>query len=99
VSGVNLFVLNLRMGWLQVDVFDRGGTLLARLSEADSSYSQHFFPQDIAVRHRFGEEFDIVVAFTRPVPRVALYRARVRPRQDDPAGSFDIRVPSADLSR
>lgn len=76
-AGEYLFVLNMRMGWLQIDVFDRSGRLRSRLSEADSTYHQQYFPQDLAVRQHDHDRFDIVVVFNRPLPRVALYRARV----------------------
>lgn len=73
-AGDQLFVLNLRAGWLQVDVFDQEGMLQHRLVQADPAYNQQFFPQDLDVRRRPDGTYDLVVIGKEPVPRVQLYR-------------------------
>lgn len=47
--GDQLFVLNLRPGWLQIDVYDRSGRLLKVLTEPDPAFNRDFFPVDLAV--------------------------------------------------
>ncbi len=68
-----LFVLNMRTGWLQVDVFDRTGHLLHRLTEKGRTYRKAFFPQDLDVRRRADGSYAIAVAFTAPESGVRMY--------------------------
>ena len=72
-AGDRLFVLNIRAGWLQVDVFGRDGRLQHRLVGPDVEYRKAFFPQDLDVRRR-GNVFEIAVVFSEPEPSVRLYR-------------------------
>ena len=72
-AGGLLFVLNIRAGWLQVDVFGRDGRLQHRLVGPDVEYRKAFFPQDLDVRPR-GSGYEIAVVFTEPEPAVRLYR-------------------------
>jgi len=72
-AGDLLFVLNLRTGWLRVDVFDRQGRLLHRLIEPDPVPNSNFFPQDIAVRRRDDSVYEIAVVLNEPTPRLDLY--------------------------
>lgn len=67
-----LFVLNMRAGWLQVDVFGRDGVLQQRLIGLDADYRSSFYPQDIDVR-RSDQGFQIAVAYSEPEPAVKLY--------------------------
>ena len=71
--GNQLFVLNLRPGWLQVDVYDRYGQIQHRLRQAERAYESSYYPRDIAVQQRAGG-YDIAVIFTDPEPRLDLYR-------------------------
>lgn len=72
-AGDRLFVLNLRPGWLQVDVYNRTGQLQHRLTQKETMYEESFYPRDIAVQRRDGG-YDLAVIFTDPEPRLDLYR-------------------------
>jgi hypothetical protein len=68
-----LFVLNVRSGWVQVDVFGRDGTLQHRLIEANPQPNTDFFPHDLSVRaHDNG--YHIALAVSSPDPAVVIYR-------------------------
>lgn len=73
-AGELLFVLNLRPGWLQIDVFDRAGLLQRRLTQAVQVPQKAFFPQDLAVRRHPDGGYEAAVVFNQPEPRVELYR-------------------------
>ncbi len=74
-SGDRLFVLNLRPGWLQVDVFDRAGRLERRLvQKGGPQLNRNFYPRDLAVRRRADGSYLLAAAFTDPQPMVELYR-------------------------
>ncbi len=71
--GDYLFVLNMRPGWLRVDVFDRDGTLQQILTERhDVDYG--FYPVDLAVRKTTGGDYQIAIAVAGNTPRVGLYQ-------------------------
>jgi hypothetical protein len=72
-SGDLLFVLNLRAGWLQIDVFDREGMLQYRLSPADRLYSSTYFPQDLDVRETAPGNYQIAVVLSQPQPMLEVY--------------------------
>lgn len=72
-SGDFLFVLNMRPGWLQIDVFDRRGQLVRRLTERKPDYQSSFFPQDLDVRRLTDGSHAIAVAFSAPRPSVRYY--------------------------
>ena len=67
-----LFVLNMRPGWLRIDVYDRSGMLRAVLTQPDPGFNKQFYPTDIAV---FGgqTETHIAVSFVEPEARVEYY--------------------------
>lgn len=69
-----LFVLNLRAGWLRIDLFDRSGRLQQMLVEPNPGYNKQFYPVDLDVRLRAEGGYDIAVAVVEPVPEVRLYR-------------------------
>lgn len=73
-AGDLLFVLNLRPGWVQVDVFDREGGLVRRLVQPSVSYDQRYFPQDLAVRALGEGAYEIAIAVHEPEPQVVVYR-------------------------
>ena len=56
------FVLNLRPGWLRVDVYDATGQLQYILVERDPGYLKEFYPLDIAVRSIADDTYDIAVS-------------------------------------
>jgi len=68
-----LFVLNVRSGWLQVDVFGRDGVLQHRLIEANPQPNTDFFPHDLSV-HPHEDGYDIAIAVSDPDPVVVTYR-------------------------
>jgi hypothetical protein len=72
--GDSLFVLNMRPGWLQVDVYDRSGELRAILTQPEPGFNRDYYPTDIAVtRSPAAESIRIAVSVVRPDSRVDLY--------------------------
>ena len=69
-----LFVLNMRPGWLRVDVFDESGRLLYILTQPDPEFKQEFFPTDIAVRRMPNGGYEISVSIVQPEARIDRYR-------------------------
>jgi hypothetical protein len=74
-AGDRLFVLNLRPGWVQIDVYDRRGRLQRRLVEAHSGGNRGFYPLDLDVR-RAPDGYHFAVAVRSPTPRLELFRWR-----------------------
>jgi len=70
ISGDLIFVLNMRPGWLNIDVFDLDGQLRYILTQPDPSFAKEYYPSDIAVRQRGDGGFDVAVTVTEPSPRV-----------------------------
>lgn len=72
--GDRLFVLNMRPGWLRVDVFDESGRLLHILTQPDPEFRQEYFPTDIAVRRLAEGGYELAVSLVQPEARVDRYR-------------------------
>jgi len=64
------FVLNMRPGWIQVDVYSREGTLRHILTQPSPSFNLEFFPTDIAVHPDGTGGYYIAVALIKPDPRI-----------------------------
>lgn len=73
-AGDRLFVLNMRPGWLRIDVFDPTGRLQHRLTQPNPGPGKDFYPRDLAVRVESGGGYLLAVALTEPTPRLDLYR-------------------------
>lgn len=73
-AGDRLFVLNMRPGWLRVDVYNRHGRLQNVLVQENPLIDKNFYPTDIAARRTSGGDYEIAVVVPEPVPRVVLYR-------------------------
>ena len=71
--GDSLFVLNLRPGWVQIDVYDRSGRLQRRLVERHEAGSPNFYPLDLDVRRGDGG-YIFAVTIRSPEPRLELFR-------------------------
>lgn len=71
-----LYVLNLRPGWLRIDVFDREGTLQHRLVQREPGFNKEFYPIDIDVRNSGNGEIELLVAYIKPEPKISLYTWR-----------------------
>ena len=69
-----LFVLNLRPGWLRIDVYDRTGRLQHILVEGEPAYDKQFYPIDLAARRSETGGYELAVALLEPVPEIRLYR-------------------------
>ncbi len=67
-----LFVLNLRPGWVQVDVYDTEGWLRYRLAPTAQPLKRQFYPHDLAVRCK-PTACLLVVVLNDPDPRVVAY--------------------------
>jgi hypothetical protein len=80
--GDRLFVLNLRPGWLRVDVYDRSGRLVRVLTERNREGSNTDYPRDIAVRRTPNGDVLLAVARSAPTPQVELYRWQKALRTD-----------------
>lgn len=72
--GSSLFVLNIRPGWLRIDVYDHTGRLEHILVERDPGYNKDFYPVDLAVRAVRSDQYEIAIAVIEPVPEVRVYR-------------------------
>lgn len=72
-AGDYWFVLNLRPGWLRIDVYDTDGDLKNILIEQDPGYLKQFYPLDIAVRIMSDDIYDMAVALVADVPVVRRY--------------------------
>ena len=86
--GDALFVLNLRPGWVQIDVYDRRGRLQRRLVEPRRTGNRNFYPVDLDAR-RVDGGVQFAVAVRSPTPRVELFRWR-------PSGTTSGRPPAAE---
>ena len=73
-AGDLLFALNMRPGWLRVDVYDRRGRLQHVLVQENPRVDKNFFPTDLAARRTSEGTYEIAVVVPEPVPRVALFR-------------------------
>ena len=73
--GETLFVLNLRPGWVQIDVYDRTGRLQRRLIEPHEAAGRNFYPVDLAARRAEGG-YQFAVAVRSPEPQVRIFRWR-----------------------
>lgn len=67
--GDRLFVLNLRPGWLQIDVYNRHGRLQRRLVERHEEGNPNFYPLDLDVR-RTADGYLFAVTIRSPEPRL-----------------------------
>ena len=72
-AGDFLLVLNLRLGWLHIDVYNREGQLLAMLVDPEL-INRNFYPVDLTTNERSEEIFDIAVAVIEPDPVILRYR-------------------------
>ncbi len=77
-AGASLFVLNLRPGWLRIDVFGRDGRLERRLVQANPGFERNFYPVDLDVRAPEAGRYEIAVAFYKPEPQIAMYTWNTR---------------------
>ncbi|MFB6249218.1 MAG: hypothetical protein ABEL97_11685 [Salinibacter sp.] len=76
--GNSLFVLNLRPGWVQIDIYNQRGRLQRRLVEAHSGGDRGFYPLDLDVK-RTGAGYRFAVTVRSPTPRLELFRWRPSP--------------------
>ena len=76
ITSTSIYVLNMRPGWLHVDVFSLDGTLRQRLTQPDPGFNQDYYPTDLAVRELADGTLEIAVAILQPEPRIDLFRYR-----------------------
>lgn len=81
VDTQRMFVINVRPGWLRVDVYRSDGQLEAILTEPDPGFNKSFYPTDIGIRFEDGE-YLIAVTVAKPQPSVRLYGWRPQPDSD-----------------
>jgi len=67
-----LFVLNLRPGWVQIDVYDRSGQLQRRLIERHSEGDRNFYPVDLDAQ-RVDGGIQFAVGVRSPTPQLELF--------------------------
>ena len=70
----HLFVLNMRPGWLRVDVYDRDGRLERVLVERRPKAGTEFYPMDLAVRRTNAGRYELAVVAAQPTPQLTVYR-------------------------
>jgi hypothetical protein len=73
-AGDLLFVLNMRPGWLRVDVYGRDGRLQHILIQQDPAFNQNYYPLDLDVRRNADGSYDLTVITSDPEPTVTVYR-------------------------
>jgi hypothetical protein len=73
VAGEWLFVLNMRPGWLHIDVFSQEGELAYILTQPDPAFNKEYYPTDIVAREVAEGSFEIAVTITEPAPGVQSY--------------------------
>lgn len=72
--GNHLLVLNMRPGWLQIDVYDRDGRLKAILTQPDPGFNRDYYPTDIAAAAMPASgAIRIAVSVVRPRAQVDVY--------------------------
>jgi hypothetical protein len=74
--GDALFVLNLRPGWVRVDVYDRSGRLRHALVEPHEGGNPNFNAVALDVRRTPNGDVLLAVIVQQPQPTLALYRWR-----------------------
>lgn len=67
-----LYVLNMRPGWLRIDVYDKAGVLRHVLLDGEPVLQKSFYPIDIAARPA-AHGIEIAVAVLEPSPEIRLY--------------------------
>ncbi len=72
-AGGFLFVLNMRPGWLNIDVYDHAGMLRYILTQPDPAFNTEYYPSDIAVRRSGLGSFEFAIAVIKPDPRIDRY--------------------------
>ena len=70
----HLFALNLRLGWVQVDVFDRAARLRQHLIQPHPGPNRQFWPEDLDVWQEPSGTYRLAVTSTRPSPALRMYR-------------------------
>lgn len=83
-SGGYLFTLNMRPGWLRIDVYDRSGRLQHVLTEDNPAADTDFYPVDLDVQQAPDGAYEIAVVSLKPTPLLALYRWSTAPDDDRP---------------
>ncbi len=74
LAGDWMFLLNMRPGWLHIDVYDADFVLRYVLTQPDPGFNKEYYPTDIAVRQVGEREFELAVTLIEPVPGVERYR-------------------------
>jgi hypothetical protein len=72
VANGHYFVINVRPGWLRIDVYNAAGRIEAILTEPDPGFNKSFYPTDIAAL-RSGGRYLLAVSVSKPRPAVRLY--------------------------
>ena len=73
-AGEFWFVLNLRTGWLRIDIYDRSGMIQYIFEEADPGYLKDFYPIDIAAKLNPDSSFRLAVGLEARTPSIRVYR-------------------------
>ena len=78
-SQYDTLALNMRLGWVQVDVFDATSRLQHRLIQPDPGPDRKFMPEDVDAWREPSGAVRIAITATQPRPEVRLYRWRPAP--------------------
>jgi hypothetical protein len=73
------FVLNLRLGWVQVDAFGADARLTRHLLQPHPGPNRQFWPEDLDVWREPSGALRVAVTSTRPAPALRVFRWRPPP--------------------
>jgi hypothetical protein len=77
-AGSQYYILNIRPGWLQVDIYDENLRLERVLVEPNPSFGKEFYPTDLAVRQESDGSATMAISVFKPEPSVRMYRVEAR---------------------
>ncbi len=68
-----IHVLNMRPGWLRIDIYDRAGHLQYILTQPDPGFNKNYYPTDLAVREYPDGRVEYAVSVLEPEPRIDFF--------------------------
>ncbi len=84
VTPTRFYVINMRPGWLRLDIYNRDGELLHILTEPHPAFNKEFYPTDIAVQEQADGSVIIAVAVLKPEPGISMFTWSGSPHNEQP---------------